>query len=110
MDARLAYRRIRLTPDAVRVVARDAVGLDEVRAIGGDDLRDLDVGETARGAEPGEEGGGEHDPEVDGLAALGLQLGVAANLPVVLAGGRGGRREGGKGVPAVGQCALGRGV
>src|SRR5215469_9511525 len=49
MDARLALRGIRLTPDAVRVATRDAVGLDQVRAIGSDDVRDLDVGVIDRG-------------------------------------------------------------
>src|ERR1700732_3230069 len=108
MDARLAWARIGPAPDAVRVVARDAVGLNEIRAEGRDDLRDLNVRVIDRCAESRHERGREHESYVLGLADLGLQLRVTANPAVVLPRGRGGCRRSGEGNSAGGERALGR--
>ena len=72
---------------AGRAAAQNALELDEVRTVGRDDIRDLDVRVVDRGTESRQEPRRQHDTHVRGRADLGLEFRVATLQTVILAGG-----------------------
>src|SRR5215472_12227818 len=104
MDARHIWSRVWRAPE--RAMCGQALGLDELRTVGGQEIRDLDVRVVDRGAQARQERGGEHKAHGCGLAGFGLQVRIAADLPVVLVRGRFSCRKGIERNPAVGECAL----